>query len=113
MATTFERFKRDASNFFILNFPDKVGKPKKSVGIDVSSVIGSQYHFSIYDLLRVINYKRYSTDEIVSRARSKIGENHYSLITNNCEHFAIWCATNVHESHQVQKILGASGRDTY
>lgn len=113
MATTFERFMRDESDFFILNFPDKAGKPKKSVGI-VSSVIANPFPeykgSSIFDLLRQINYQRYSADEIVSRARSKLGENRYSLLFNNCEHFAIWCATNVKESHQIQKVLEATGR---
>src|ERR1700722_8293107 len=30
---------------------------------------------------------RYSPDEIVRRARSRLGENDYRLFTNNCEHF--------------------------
>ncbi|HEX9027265.1 MAG TPA: lecithin retinol acyltransferase family protein, partial [Clostridium sp.] len=25
------------------------------------------------------------------RFKSKLGENEYNLIVNNCEHFAIWC----------------------
>ena len=36
-------------------------------------------------------YARYSKDEIVRRAQSKLGESEYNLITNNCGHFAIWC----------------------
>ena len=116
MATPFDRFIRDASDFFILNFPDEAGKATKSVGIPVASVLGApSFPYGrdgswILDLLRKINYTRYSADEIVSRARSKLGEDSYSLLFNNCEHFAIWCATNVKESQQIQKLLEVSGR---
>ncbi|KAE9547963.1 hypothetical protein FO519_008824 [Halicephalobus sp. NKZ332] len=33
----------------------------------------------------------FSSDEIVGRARSKIGSWYYDLERNNCEHFAKWC----------------------
>lgn len=113
MATTFERFMRGAPDFFILNFPGEPGKAKKSIGIGASSIFTPSPRDvlpSIFDLLRQINYKRYSADEIVSRARSRLGENSYSLLFNNCEHFAIWCATNVKESQQIQKILELVGQ---
>jgi hypothetical protein len=29
----------------------------------------------------------YSADEVIRRARSRVGENHYRLFSNNCEHF--------------------------
>jgi hypothetical protein len=50
-------------------------------------------------------YHLYSPAETVERAKSRIGENRYNLVTNNCEHFAIWCKTGVSESHQVKKFL--------
>ncbi|MCL2138141.1 MAG: lecithin retinol acyltransferase family protein [Treponema sp.] len=40
-------------------------------------------------------------DEIIRRARSRIGEKQYNLITNNCEHFARWCVTGENISYQV------------
>lgn len=40
-------------------------------------------------------------NEIVSRAYSRLGENRYNLIFNNCEHFATWCCTGVSVSMQV------------
>lgn len=33
----------------------------------------------------------YSQNEIICRARSRIGENNYDLFSNNCEHFVRWC----------------------
>jgi hypothetical protein len=50
-------------------------------------------------------YHLYSPKETVERARSRVGENSYNLVTNNCEHFAIWCKTGISESHQVNKVL--------
>lgn len=39
-------------------------------------------------------------DEILSRAYSRLGEDRYNLIFNNCEHFASWCATGIPVSFQ-------------
>lgn len=53
------------------------------------------------------NVKRrtYSAEETVARAYSRIGEERYSLVSNNCEHFAMWCKTGVSESSQVEAAL--------
>jgi hypothetical protein len=40
-------------------------------------------------------------DMAVQRALSRVGERHYSLTSNNCEHFANWCATGIAISQQV------------
>ena len=34
---------------------------------------------------------RRSVGDTIERARSKLGENTYNLLTNNCKHFACWC----------------------
>lgn len=34
---------------------------------------------------------KYSTDEVIERAYSRLRESQYNLLVNNCEHFAIWC----------------------
>jgi hypothetical protein len=47
----------------------------------------------------------YSPEEIVRRARSRLGENDYRLLTNNCEHFCNWCVSGVSHSVQVQQPL--------
>ena len=33
----------------------------------------------------------YSREEVMVRAVSRLGEEKYNLITNNCEHFVRWC----------------------
>jgi Lecithin retinol acyltransferase len=44
-------------------------------------------------------------EEIVRRARSRLGENHYRLFSNNCEHFSEWCVNGEHRSPQVDRLL--------
>ena len=36
---------------------------------------------------------------------SRIGEQRYNLLFNNCEHFATWCKTGRHRSEQVDSFL--------
>ncbi|HEX6637938.1 MAG TPA: lecithin retinol acyltransferase family protein [Steroidobacteraceae bacterium] len=43
--------------------------------------------------------------EIVERARSRLGEHQYRLLSNNCEHFVEWCLHDVHRSFQVERAL--------
>jgi HRAS-like suppressor 3 len=47
----------------------------------------------------------YSPEEVVRRTRSRLGENDYRLLTNNCEHFCSWCLNGVSHSAQVQRPL--------
>jgi hypothetical protein len=52
----------------------------------------------------------FSADEVIRRARSRVGENHYRLISNNCEHFCEWCLRGVHRSYQIEAWLSVPGR---
>ncbi|MFM0120027.1 lecithin retinol acyltransferase family protein [Paraburkholderia sp. RL18-101-BIB-B] len=47
----------------------------------------------------------YDEKEAVDRARSRLGENRYSLLTNNCEHFCVWCLYGRAYSKQVHECL--------
>ncbi|HEY3598256.1 MAG TPA: lecithin retinol acyltransferase family protein [Paraburkholderia sp.] len=47
----------------------------------------------------------YAGDETVRRARSRLGENRYRLLTNNCEHFCAWCLFGESHSEQVHVCL--------
>ena len=48
---------------------------------------------------------RYSSAQIVARARSRLGENRYRITSNNCEHFCEWCVAGEPRSEQVEKFL--------
>lgn len=43
-------------------------------------------------------------DDIVQRARSRLGECQYDLFSNNCEHFCNWCERGAPRSLQVESL---------
>ena len=47
----------------------------------------------------------YSGQQAVQRAYSRLGEDHYRLTTNNCEHFCEWCVRGEGCSEQVDRLL--------
>jgi len=53
---------------------------------------------------------RFDANEIVQRARARLGENRYHVLTNNCEHFCEWCLRAEHRSEQVDKWRSFAGR---
>ena len=64
---------------------------------------------------RPISIRMYEThpldrEEICRRARSRLGEDHYHLLTNNCEHFCEWCVLGKHCSYQVDVLVSHPGR---
>jgi hypothetical protein len=63
--------------------------------------------FSTGRTVRIARYTEsiFSPNEIVQRARSRIGENQYHVLRNNCEHFCHWCMTGRSRSRQVEGPL--------
>ena len=51
------------------------------------------------------NVKTSPKEITVSRALSRVGEQNYNLLFNNCEHFATWCKTGRHKSGQVDSVV--------
>jgi Lecithin retinol acyltransferase len=49
----------------------------------------------------------YIPDVVVERAKSRLGENNYNLLSNNCEHFTSWCKTGISDSKQLRNYLPA------
>jgi Lecithin retinol acyltransferase len=45
-----------------------------------------------------------SVEDIVRRARSRLGESAYDLLLNNCEHFCNWCWIGESRSAQVDEL---------
>ncbi|CAF0897179.1 unnamed protein product [Rotaria sordida] len=50
------------------------------------------------------NISCFSNEETLQRAFSQLGKRGYSLLGNNCEHWARWCRTGEHYSEQVVKF---------
>lgn len=46
----------------------------------------------------------FTADEVIRRARSRCGENHYRILSNNCEHFCEWCLHGESCSAQVDGL---------
>lgn len=47
---------------------------------------------------------RFSKEETIARARARIGEEGYSMLHNNCEHFVYECAYGIKKSTQVDSV---------
>lgn len=47
----------------------------------------------------------YTGMDVVRRAKSRLGEDRYRLLTNNCEHFCTWCLLGAGHSLQVRRCL--------
>jgi len=56
----------------------------------------------------VIHTDSSPTGITLRRAMSRIGEQRYNLLFNNCEHFATWCKTGNHRSNQMEDWLKGS-----
>jgi hypothetical protein len=53
---------------------------------------------------------RFDGTEVTRRARSRLGEDCYRLLSNNCEHFCEWCLRDEHRSYQVEGLLALPRR---
>jgi len=100
-------FLREDSSFFVVHF-DENGKFEKiyQQGGEFFSRISD-----FGDLQKMVrscpDYHLYTPEETIQRAKSRLGENKYSLEDNNCEHFAFWCKTGLSDSHQVNNVINA------
>ena len=45
----------------------------------------------------------FDREEVIRRARSRVGEDRYRVLTNNCEHFCEWCLRGKPRSYQVDR----------
>ena len=71
---------------------------------DSRIIISSIEEFAKDGEAGVLQYVPYAftREEVVERALSTLGTNFggYSILENNCEHFALWCATGSRASNQ-------------
>lgn len=117
MATDFETFAK-GDKVFALAFPEKhYGAIRLNPVLAMSAAYGvvsnpglervrKMIEAKLRRMREIADYHLYTPEETVKRAESRLGESGYNLICNNCEHFAIWCKTGVHESHQVSELIG-------
>src|SRR5262249_40432280 len=53
---------------------------------------------------------RFAPKKVIGRARSRLGEDEYRLLSNNCEHFCEWCVQGEHRSYQVDALVALARR---
>ena len=71
----------------------------------VEEVVVSQFAQGRSIYVRPADSRGFGSEEVARRARSRLGENSYNVITNNCEHFCEWCVHGEHQSYQVGNLL--------
>jgi len=49
----------------------------------------------------------FESHEVIRRARSRVGENRYRILRNNCEHFCEWCLRGEARSYQVERFFSS------
>lgn len=53
-----------------------------------------------YDIQKF--HSKFSRQEIVERALSRLGDDNYNVVFNNCEHFVSWCIHDKSFSKQIR-----------
>jgi hypothetical protein len=88
------------------------GKVVHYAGLSGSLGGGSVAELSIVDFaagrevwVKPVCYAKYGGLDAIRRARSRIGERRYRLLTNNCEHFCSWCLFGQSRSEQVRQCF--------
>jgi hypothetical protein len=54
--------------------------------------------------------QKFDAREVVRRARSRLGEDRYRLLTNNCERFFEWCLQGARRSYRIEACLDLHSR---
>ena len=69
--------------------------------------ITSLQNFSYGKIISIRHYEhpKYKGRTVVRRMRSRMHENQYHLIINNCEHLCSWAITGIESSPQVVKMM--------
>lgn len=101
---TLKRFLKNDDDYFVLFFDKSLATPRK-IQVRTAFNLNDMAYENQLLFGEKKNRKVYSAKETVERALSRVGEKNYNLVTNNCEHFAIWCKTGVAESFQVKRVV--------
>jgi len=76
--------------------PKRPGKAK---------VAREEYQFQTENVSLIKYEQCLDPESVVSRAKSKLGERKYNLVTNNYEHFGTWCKEETPSSEQANKAV--------
>ena len=93
----------------VVHYPGPVGGIRGSAVKEVSIEQFARGHAVG---VRTNSAPRFEREEVVRRARSRLGEDRYHILRNNCEHLCEWCLIGVSRSPQVDATLGGAGAVT-
>ena len=108
--TDIDDFLGGSNKYYVYRFSEeKVSNVSRvrARGLDRGLSEGVYALYMLYRIKNKVNFKIYSPEEAVKRARSRIGEKKFSLTSNNCEHFAMWCKTGITQPFQVNTVMKA------
>jgi hypothetical protein len=60
--------------------------------------------------VRLYESSHFDPEEVICRARLRLGENRYHPLKNNCEHFCEWCVRGEPRSYQVEELSARCSR---
>ena len=90
---------------FAKQFSQDNSSPPKNPGLAV--VVRRKFKLENESVYVIEHNRCYDPETVVSRAKSKLGERKYRPVTNNCEHFGLWCKTGISSSEQVNNVKDA------
>lgn len=81
------------------------GEPLEKTAATICRTTLADFAAASYGRWEAVNYDhRLCDDHAVMRANSRLNAGRYNLALNNCEHFASWAVTGLHESSQVPSL---------
>ena len=87
----------------VVHYTGQGGKEKRNPKVKDTDL----HEFLRGGTLRRRSYrKRLPASETMKIVEKYLSDDNYSLLFNNCEHFAAYCATGKRESRQVKRALG-------
>ncbi|CAH3043926.1 unnamed protein product, partial [Porites evermanni] len=86
-------------------FSQDNSSPPKNPGLAV--VVRRRFKLENEPVYVIKHDRCFDPETVVSSAKSKLGERKYHPVTNNCEHFALWCKTGISSSEQVNNVKDA------
>lgn len=94
-------FIKESKYCFVVWFD--AGRPVKLHQATTFLLNGTSAYYENVDYRK--KYSVFTAEETIRRAKERLGEEKYNLVTNNCEHFAMWCKTGESVSSQVKQIV--------
>ena len=83
------------------------GLARRSLRGRIEEVSLAQFAYGRTVWTRSSDLPAFAAQEVIRRARSRVGENRYRVLRNNCEHFCEWCLRGESRSYQVERFLAS------